>query len=53
MVTPSRNVIMTGIVLLGTLAVVGLSILVLHCIEKKEDKQEKIQDAYRFHFDAM
>lgn len=40
-------------VLLATCAAVAIAIVVLHCMERREDRQEKIQEAHRFHFDAM
>ena len=48
-----KNVIMTGVVLLATCGVIAVATLVLYWLERREDKQEKIQEAYRFHFDAM
>lgn len=53
LVKPGQNVITTGLVLLGTCGVLVVATLVLHWLEKREDKQEKIQEAHRFHFDAM
>ncbi|XP_078489525.1 T-cell immunomodulatory protein-like [Ciona intestinalis] len=52
-VTPSRNIISTAFVLLSTCIVVAITIIVLHCMERREDKREKIREAHRFHFDAM
>lgn len=52
-VTPSHYVLLTCIALLGTCAFIALIVALLHWRERKEDKKEKMQDAYRFHFDAM
>lgn len=53
LVTPGQSVITTAMVLLGTCGVLVIATLVLHWLEKREDKQEKIQESYGFHFDAM
>lgn len=52
-VTPSHNVFLTCMALVGTCLFITLIVGVLHWKERKEDKKEKMQDAYRFHFDAM
>lgn len=52
-VTPSHYVFLTCIALIGTCTFVAFIVAVLHWRERKEDKKEKMQDAYRFHFDAM
>ncbi|XP_035218412.1 T-cell immunomodulatory protein-like [Stegodyphus dumicola] len=52
-VTPSHLVLKTGIALIGTCVFLSLLVVLLHWKERKEDKLEKMQDAYRFHFDAM
>ena len=52
-VTPSKLIVMSTIALGGTCFVIILVILVLHIKEKREDKLEKLQEAHRFHFDAM
>ncbi|XP_054719959.1 T-cell immunomodulatory protein-like [Uloborus diversus] len=52
-VTPSKFVIYTCIALTGTCIFISLIVALLHWKERKEDKKEKMQDAYRFHFDAM
>lgn len=52
-VTPSKLILMSVIALGGTCLVIILIILVLYIKEKREDKQEKLQEAHRFHFDAM
>lgn len=52
-VTPSKLILMSVVALGGTCFVIVLIILVLYIKEKREDKQEKLQEAHRFHFDAM
>uniref|UniRef100_H2Y719 T-cell immunomodulatory protein TIP C2 domain-containing protein n=1 Tax=Ciona savignyi TaxID=51511 RepID=H2Y719_CIOSA len=52
-VTPSRNIVSTAIVLLSTCFIVAITTTILHCLERREDKREKIREAHRFHFDAM
>ncbi|XP_013787486.1 T-cell immunomodulatory protein-like [Limulus polyphemus] len=52
-VTPSRLVILTFAALLGTCGFIGLIIGALHWKERREDRREKLQEAHRFHFDAM
>ncbi|XP_065349820.1 T-cell immunomodulatory protein [Cloeon dipterum] len=52
-VTPSRTILETMAVLLGTCVLNVLIIGGLHLKEKREDRLEKLQEAHRFHFDAM
>ncbi|CAL1285274.1 unnamed protein product [Larinioides sclopetarius] len=52
-VTPSHLVFLTCIALIGTCIFLCLLVALLHWKERREDKKEKMQDAYRFHFDAM
>lgn len=52
-VTPSHLVLLTCISLVGTCIFLSLLVALLHWKERREDKKEKMQDAYRFHFDAM
>lgn len=52
-VTPSHYVLLTCIALIGTWTCIAMLVGLLHWRERKEDKKEKMQDAYRFHFDAM
>ncbi|XP_067126957.1 T-cell immunomodulatory protein [Centruroides vittatus] len=52
-VTPSRLVILTLLALVGTCIVICTIIGLLHWKEKREDRREKLQEAHRFHFDAM
>ncbi|XP_076805852.1 T-cell immunomodulatory protein-like [Clavelina lepadiformis] len=53
LVTPSQNVITTAIVLVSLCGGVVIAIIIMHCMERQEDKREKTQEAHRFHFDAM
>lgn len=52
-VTPSRLVLLTGAALLGTCGFIAGIVGILHWREKVEDKKEKLQEAHKFHFDAM
>lgn len=52
-VTPSRLVLLTGASLLGTCAFIAAIVGLLQWRERIEDKKEKLQEAQRFHFDAM
>lgn len=52
-VTPSKLVLLTGAALLGTCGFLAAIVGILHWREKIEDKKEKLQDAHKFHFDAM
>uniref|UniRef100_A0A7G3AZ86 Putative t-cell immunomodulatory protein n=1 Tax=Lutzomyia longipalpis TaxID=7200 RepID=A0A7G3AZ86_LUTLO len=52
-VTPSKLILMSMVALGGTCIVIMLIILGLYIKEKREDKLEKLQEAHRFHFDAM
>ncbi|XP_029634451.1 T-cell immunomodulatory protein [Octopus sinensis] len=52
-VTPSRLVLLTGAALLGTCAFITAVVAILHWRERAEDKREKLQEAHKFHFDAM
>ncbi|XP_060074533.1 T-cell immunomodulatory protein-like [Ylistrum balloti] len=52
-VTPSKLVLLTGAALLGTCGFLAAIVGILHWREKVEDKKEKLQDAHKFHFDAM
>ncbi|XP_059622526.1 T-cell immunomodulatory protein [Phlebotomus argentipes] len=52
-VTPSKLILMSMVALGGTCLVIMLIILGLYIKEKREDKLEKLQEAHRFHFDAM
>jgi len=50
---PGKSIIYTGLALVGTCAFVVLLILALHIRERRQDQQAKLQEANRFHFDAM
>ena len=52
-ITPSKNILFTAIGLMGTCVVIVFVILFLHWREKVQDRKEKLQEANRFHFDAM
>ena len=52
-ITPGRSITLTGVALLATCFLVGLIIVMLHAKEKRQDRKEMMQDARRFHFDAM
>ncbi|XP_034111512.1 T-cell immunomodulatory protein [Drosophila albomicans] len=52
-VTPSKLILMSVVALGGTCLVIVLIILVLYIKEKREDRQERLQESHRFHFDAM
>jgi len=53
LVTPSRLLLQTGGVLIGTCVFIAALILMLHIKEKREDEKEKRQEAHKFHFDAL
>lgn len=52
-VTPSKLIVMSTIALGGTCFAIMLIIVGLYIKEKREDRLEKLQEAHRFHFDAM
>ena len=52
-ITPGRSITLTGVALLATCFLVGFIIVMLHAKEKRQDRKEMMQDARRFHFDAM
>ncbi|XP_064540088.1 T-cell immunomodulatory protein [Drosophila montana] len=52
-VTPSKLILMSVIALGGTCLVIVFIILALYIKEKREDRQERLQESHRFHFDAM
>lgn len=52
-VTPSNLIVMSVVALGVTCIIIMLIILALYVKEKREDKIEKLQEAQRFHFDAM
>jgi len=52
-ITPSRGITLTGLALVGTCGLIMLIIVFLHWRERKADLRERLQEAHRFHFDAM
>ena len=52
-ITASKNILITGLALVGTCAMCTVIIVLLHIRDKKMDHRAKLQDASRFHFDAM
>ncbi|KOC62579.1 T-cell immunomodulatory protein [Habropoda laboriosa] len=52
-VTPSKLILLSAAALTGTCGLISLIIVALYWKERREDKIEKLQEAYRFHFDAM
>ena len=50
---PGKSILYTGLALVGTCVFVSLLILALHLRERRQDHQAKLQEANRFHFDAM
>ncbi|XP_033220565.1 T-cell immunomodulatory protein isoform X3 [Belonocnema kinseyi] len=52
-VTPSKLILLSAAALTGTCGLITTIILVLYWKERREDKIEKLQEAHRFHFDAM
>ena len=52
-ITPSKAMLMTAGALVGTCLFVGIIIGILYRREMQQDKKEKQQDSYKFHFDAM
>jgi integrin alpha FG-GAP repeat containing protein 1 len=52
-ITPSKMILMSGVALTGTCGLIIAIIGALYWKEKREDRIEKLQEAHRFHFDAM
>nr|CAG4645425.1 EOG090X03KG [Lynceus sp. MCZ IZ 141354] len=52
-VTPSNAIVLSACALAGFGGLLAIFILVLQCREKKLDKQERLKEAHKFHFDAM
>lgn len=52
-VTPSKLIFQSVLALAATCIVIALIIAILYWKERKEDHLEKLQEAHRFHFDAM
>ena len=53
MITTSKNIVITGLALVGTCALCSVIIVMLHIREKRQDRMAKLQDMKGFHFDAM
>lgn len=49
----SKNIVITGLSMVGLCALVSCIIVGLHLRERRQDHQAKLQEAHRFHFDAM
>ena len=49
----SKNIVITGLSLVGVCGLVSIIIVLLHMRERRLDHQAKLQEAHRFHFDAM
>jgi len=49
----SKNIVMTGLSLVGCCALISCIIVGLHLRERRADLQAKLAEANRFHFDAM
>nr|CAG4640734.1 EOG090X03KG [Eulimnadia texana] len=52
-VTPSRAIALSAAALAGVATVLAGVVAVLHCRERRADRKEKLEEAYKFHFDAM
>uniref|UniRef100_A0A1B6IZN2 T-cell immunomodulatory protein TIP C2 domain-containing protein n=1 Tax=Homalodisca liturata TaxID=320908 RepID=A0A1B6IZN2_9HEMI len=52
-VTPSKLIFQSVLALLATCVVIFFIIAALYWKERKEDHLEKLQEAHKFHFDAM
>lgn len=52
-VTPSKLILLSAAALTVTCGLITLIIIALYWKERREDKIEKLQEAHRFHFDAM
>ncbi|XP_012225353.1 T-cell immunomodulatory protein [Linepithema humile] len=52
-VTPSKLILLSAAALTGTCGLITAIIVGLYWKERREDKIEKLQEAHRFHFDAM
>lgn len=49
----SKNIVITGLSMVGVCVFVSCIIVALHLRERRLDHQAKLQEAHRFHFDAM
>ena len=52
-VTPSKLILLSAAALTATCGLITAIIAALYWKERREDKIEKLQEAHRFHFDAM
>ncbi|KAJ9574096.1 hypothetical protein L9F63_008510 [Diploptera punctata] len=52
-ITPSKMILLSVAALLGTCVLITAIIGVLYWKERREDRIEKLQEAHRFHFDAI
>lgn len=52
-VTPSKLILLSVIALTVTCCFIAAIIVGLYWKERREDKIERLQEAHRFHFDAM
>ncbi|XP_034940749.1 T-cell immunomodulatory protein [Chelonus insularis] len=52
-VTPSKLILLSAAALMGTCGLITTIIIGLYWKERREDKIERLQEAHRFHFDAM
>ena len=52
-ITASKNILFTGLALVGTCAICTVIIVLLHIRDRRSDHRAKLQEASRFHFDAM
>ena len=52
-ITPSKTILLSVVALTGTCALIIGIIGALYWKERREDRIEKLQEAHRFHFDAM
>ncbi|XP_067014448.1 T-cell immunomodulatory protein isoform X3 [Anabrus simplex] len=52
-VTPSKLILLSVAALTGTCVLIVVIIVGLYLKERREDRIEKLQEAHRFHFDAM
>lgn len=52
-ITPSKMILLSVVALTGTCGLIIAIIGALYWKERREDRIEKLQEAHRFHFDAM
>lgn len=52
-ITPSKMILLSVVALIGTCGLIIAIIGALYWKERREDRIEKLQEAHRFHFDAM